>query len=83
MVESIARVKHIRVTPTKARRVVNLIRGKQAQEALAILKTDVPVAFFNTRNAGYAYADRLKGFAALDNVAPYSAYTLEHAYLAQ
>src|SRR6187402_1267159 len=38
MVESIARVKHIRVTPMKARRVVNLIRGKQAQEALAILK---------------------------------------------
>ena len=38
MVESIARVKHIRVTPTKARRVVNLIRGKQAAEALAILK---------------------------------------------
>ena len=38
MVESIARVKHIRVTATKARRVVNLIRGKQAQEALAILK---------------------------------------------
>ena len=38
MVESIARVRHIRVTPMKARRVVNLIRGKQAQEALAILK---------------------------------------------
>jgi large subunit ribosomal protein L22 len=38
MVESIARVRHIRVTPTKARRVVNLIRGKQATEALAILK---------------------------------------------
>lgn len=38
MVESIARVKHIRVTATKARRVVNLIRGKQAIEALAILK---------------------------------------------
>ena len=38
MVESIARVKHIRVTPTKARRVVNMIRGKQAAEALAILK---------------------------------------------
>jgi large subunit ribosomal protein L22 len=38
MVESIARVRHIRVTPQKARRVVNLIRGKQAQEALAILK---------------------------------------------
>lgn len=38
MVESIARVRHIRVTPQKARRVVHLIRGKQAQEALAILK---------------------------------------------
>ena len=38
MVESIARVRHIRVTPQKARRVVDLIRGKQALEALAILK---------------------------------------------
>ena len=38
MVESIARVRHIRVTPQKARRVVALIKGKQAEEALAILK---------------------------------------------
>jgi large subunit ribosomal protein L22 len=38
MVESIARVRHIRITPQKARRVVDLIRGKNAQEALAILK---------------------------------------------
>ena len=38
MVESIARVRHIRVTPQKARRVVAMIRGKQAEEALAILK---------------------------------------------
>ena len=38
MVESIARVRHIRVTPQKARRVVALIKGKQAQEALDILK---------------------------------------------
>jgi large subunit ribosomal protein L22 len=38
MVESIARVRHQRVKPQNARRVVNLIRGKQAQEALAILK---------------------------------------------
>jgi large subunit ribosomal protein L22 len=38
MVESIARVRHIRITPQKARRVVNMIRGKQAAEALAILK---------------------------------------------
>ena len=38
MVESIARVRHIRITPQKARRVVYLVRGKNAQEALAILK---------------------------------------------
>jgi large subunit ribosomal protein L22 len=36
--EALAKVKHIRVTPQKARRVVNLIRGKQATEAMAILK---------------------------------------------
>jgi large subunit ribosomal protein L22 len=36
--QALAKVKHIRVTPMKARRVVNLIRGKQASEALAILK---------------------------------------------
>lgn len=36
--EALAKVKHIRVTPMKARRVVNLIRGKQATEALGILK---------------------------------------------
>lgn len=38
MVESIARVRHIRITPQKARRVVDLVRGKNTQEALAILK---------------------------------------------
>ncbi|WP_207454248.1 50S ribosomal protein L22 [Desertivibrio insolitus] len=38
MVEAIARVRHIRVTPQKARRVVDMIRGRQATEALAILK---------------------------------------------
>ena len=36
--EAVARVRHIRVTPMKALRVVNLIRGKQASEAMAILK---------------------------------------------
>ena len=36
--EAGARVRHISVTPMKARRVVNLIRGKQASEAMAILK---------------------------------------------
>ena len=38
MIESIARVRHIRITPQKARRVVALVRGKQAEEAMAILK---------------------------------------------
>ena len=38
MVESLARVRNIRVTPQKARRVVDLIRGRQAQEALGVLK---------------------------------------------
>ena len=33
-----AHLKQIRITPMKARRVVNLIRGKQATEAMAILK---------------------------------------------
>ena len=36
--EAFARVRHIRVTPMKAHRVVNLISGKQASEAMAILK---------------------------------------------
>ena len=36
--EAIAKLRNIRVTPMKARRVVNLIRGKQATEALCILK---------------------------------------------
>jgi large subunit ribosomal protein L22 len=31
-------LRNIRITPQKARRVVNLIRGKQATEALGILK---------------------------------------------
>jgi large subunit ribosomal protein L22 len=34
--EAIAKLRNIRVTPMKARRVVNLIRGKQATEALGI-----------------------------------------------
>lgn len=38
MVESMARVRQIRVTPQKARRVVDLIRGMRAVEAVAVLK---------------------------------------------
>ncbi|MEW1979435.1 50S ribosomal protein L22 [Citricoccus sp. NPDC079358] len=36
--EAKAIARHLRVTPMKARRVVNLVRGKQANEALAILQ---------------------------------------------
>lgn len=36
--EAKAIARHLRVTPMKARRVVNLVRGKQTNEALAILK---------------------------------------------
>ncbi len=36
--EAIAKLRNIRITPQTARRVVNLIRGKQATEALGILK---------------------------------------------
>ena len=42
--EAKAIARHIRVTPMKARRVVNLVRGKQASEALAILKFAPQVA---------------------------------------
>ncbi len=36
--EAQAKVRYLRVTPMKARRVVNLIRGKQVTEALATLQ---------------------------------------------
>lgn len=36
--EAKAVARHVRVTPRKARRMVNLIRGKQATEAINILK---------------------------------------------
>jgi large subunit ribosomal protein L22 len=33
-----ATAKHVRVTPMKARRVIDLVRGKSVEDALAILK---------------------------------------------
>ena len=36
--EAKAQARYVRVTPQKARRVVDLIRGKQAQEAVAVLE---------------------------------------------
>jgi large subunit ribosomal protein L22 len=38
MVASVAKLKNIRVTPQKARRVIEMVRGKHVEEALAILK---------------------------------------------
>ncbi len=38
MVQSVASLRGVRITPMKARRVVDMIRGRQAVEALAILK---------------------------------------------
>ncbi|MGH3694732.1 MAG: 50S ribosomal protein L22 [Pseudonocardiaceae bacterium] len=35
---ALARARYVRVTPMKARRVVDLIRGRKAQEALAVLE---------------------------------------------
>jgi large subunit ribosomal protein L22 len=36
--EAIAKLRSVRITPQKARRVVDLIRGKSAEEALALMK---------------------------------------------
>jgi large subunit ribosomal protein L22 len=38
VLEARARAMHVRVTPQKARRVVALIRGKQATEAVSVLR---------------------------------------------
>ena len=38
VMEAKASGRHVRVTPQKARRVVDLIRGKQAVEAIAVLQ---------------------------------------------
>jgi large subunit ribosomal protein L22 len=38
VMEAKASARHVRVTPQKARRMVDLIRGKQAAEAIAVLR---------------------------------------------
>ncbi len=38
VMEAKASARHVRVTPQKARRMVDLIRGKQAVEAIAVLR---------------------------------------------
>ena len=39
--ESVAKAKHVRISPRKARAVIDLIRGKELNEAEAILKFTV------------------------------------------
>ncbi len=76
MVESVARVRHIRITPMKARRVVNMIRGKQAIEALAILKfapQDASEAVYKLVASAMANA-RVKADAANEFVAEQDLY---------
>ena len=38
VMEAKASARHVRVTPQKARRIIDLIRGKQAVEAVAVLQ---------------------------------------------
>ncbi|MCE1179296.1 MAG: 50S ribosomal protein L22 [Micrococcales bacterium] len=38
VLEARAQARHVRVTPMKARRIVDLVRGKQATEAVAVLQ---------------------------------------------
>jgi len=42
--EAMAKARFVRVTPQKARRVVDLVRGKQASEAVAVLRFAPQVA---------------------------------------
>ncbi|MCA9473875.1 MAG: 50S ribosomal protein L22 [Nitrospirales bacterium] len=38
MAEARALLRHVRITPRKAREVVDMVRGRQAQEALTLLR---------------------------------------------
>ena len=49
--EARAQAKYVRVTPMKARRVVDLIRGKQVDEAITILKFAPQAAAVPVRKA--------------------------------
>ncbi len=57
MSEARATAKHIRISPRKVRQVVDLIRGKKVDEALAILK-------FTPRRAATAVEKVVKSAAA-------------------
>jgi large subunit ribosomal protein L22 len=55
--ETRARTRHVRITPQKARLVIDLIRGKNVEEAIGILE-------FNPRRASKTIAKTLKAAIA-------------------
>ena len=55
--ESRASTRHVRITPQKARLVVDLIRGKRVEEAIGVLE-------FNPRRASKIVAKTLKSAIA-------------------
>lgn len=60
--ETIAKAKHVRMSPTKVRRVLNMVRGMNVQEALALLH-------FTRKNASEPISKTIKSaFANLGNV---------------
>lgn len=60
--ETVAKSKHVRMSPTKVRRVLNLVRGMNVQEALNLLH-------FTRKNASEPIAKTIKSaFANLGNV---------------
>ena len=68
--EAKAQARHVRVTPMKARRVVDMIRGKQAADAIALLQFAPQTAsepVLKTLNSAIANAR----FTADKNSAPF------------
>ena len=55
--ESRASTRHVRITPQKARLVIDLIRGKRVEEAIGVLE-------FNPRRASKVVAKTLKSAIA-------------------
>ena len=59
--EAVAKAKHVRMSPTKVRRVLNMVRGMNVQEALALLH-------FTRKNAAEPIAKTIhSAFANIGN----------------
>lgn len=59
--EARATAKYVRISPRKARQIINLIRGKKAQEALVILR------FIPKKAAGLVYKVLKSAIANAEN----------------